>query len=446
MSKLKTYFLLLATIVVTYGLSIKYGFSQDDWYFLSISRAESLIDVLQFFNPAAQAGFAFYRPLGTQLYFFLAQFFLGLSGAPLGMHLFMLFIHSLSAFQVYRLVGKLNPNTRLPLLLALLYASSAVHFLSLYYISATQQLLAALFSLLSLNFFLDKKQGRAALFFALALLAKETAVVTPAIAFLLAPSSLPSRLRRLAPYIFTAGLYLLLRLSGGVSVQSEYHLVFNLSVISTLRWYYLFGYGAPEELVRYGLPRMAINLTQFIRDFGPTGLTLVLGSFGFTFLSLVRLIRRRSLQYLLWWLVAILPVVFLQDHRYPHYLDLALIPLFLLVLEGFSRRLQLILTSLLIVISLLSVHLSRQTHWTTIRALMSKRAQTTIASSQACAYPVWFVTGPEPEPRELAYALSLGNGPRVICNRQITLYYQGVAPTPPPAGAFILPTEGIVWP
>lgn len=453
---------MLISTLVAYAGSLKYGFSQDDWYFLSISVAHSFREVVNFFNPWNQAGFAFYRPLGTQLYYYLARLFWGLQGAPLGMHIVMLLIQSLSAHNVYRLVRTMTRDVRLALLIGVVYAGASTHFLSLYYIAATQQLLAALFALLAINNYLEQKNIRSALYFALALLSKEVAIVTPGIMILASQRiqgqkllNLPKMIRSLIPLGIVGLGYVGIRLLGGVHVQSEYHLVLNGSVVSTLRWYYLFGFGAPEVMVNYGLPRMFVNVYRFIQDFTWQGFVTASVSLGLGVYVLIRAViglwRKTGLTplavgiYFTWWLVGIAPVLFLQDHRYPHYVDLSLIPMMLLVLENQTKKAQVFFATILIGVSLISINLSQSSHWTTKRSDMSSRAQTAIIDRGACKHDSWTVTGSGDSPLQLSYALSLSNGPRVICSRNLEVYYQGM-PASAPAGSFIFSTTGIVNP
>ncbi|MFZ2200153.1 MAG: hypothetical protein WAV40_05220 [Microgenomates group bacterium] len=455
MSKLKIYLSLqVATIVAYYG-SIKFGFSQDDWYFLYISTARNLGDILNFFNPFSQSGFAFYRPLGTQLYYYLSRLIFGLQGAPAYMHIFMIFVQSLASYNVYRLVKHLSSDRFLSLVIAVLYATSSVHFLSLYYIAATQQLLATLFSLLAINDYLEKKYIGSGIFFALGLLSKEVAIVAPVIMVLseyqiTKKFNLAKLIPKLTVTIIVLLIYIAIKLVGGLQVQSEYHFVLNSSVISTARWYLLFGYGSPEELVRYGLPKMAINYLGFIRDFGILGILTGFIPVGISLLAFYQIIlglwhkHYKVLIYLLWWILALLPVLLLQDHRYPHYVDLALIPMLLILFEGNSRAWTISLATLICIVSLGSIHLSESAHWTTKRAIISSSAVQQISSSSACSKKDWNILGVGDSAKQLSYALSLENGPRVICNREIQVYYLGVTQGEPPIGAYQMDTQRII--
>lgn len=427
MSKLLTYLLILFVTVLGYGSSLHYGFSQDDWYFLLISQASNLSDVINFFNPLTQSGFAFFRPLGTQLYYFLFQ------GNPFLMHVFMLFTQSFSGYLVYLLLRELKLKSPTPILVALAYSVSSVHFLSLYYIAATQQLLAAAFSLLSLIFFLKKKYLPSALVLVLALLSKETAIVTPLIALVLIfLTKVKLTIRSFIPFITVLTIYLSLRLATSSGTQSEYHLFLGPSVLTNLRWYFLFAANFPEALVNYGLPRMGINITRFISDHGNSALIITIGSSLIATLALTRLFLSKRLSYAIWFVVGLGPVIFLRNHLYPHYLDLALIPFLLLLLQDLKVKHQYIIAAFFIATSLLSIRLSQTHHWTTGRAEIATAALAFYDWDGACKQSNIVFIGEGSTPRELSYALSLANGPRVICKRDdLGVYYQGVDQTYP---------------
>lgn len=444
------YLLILLSVILVYGSSLAYGFSQDDFFFLVLSRASSLSDFFSFFSPWHQAGFPFFRPLGTQVYFSVFVKLFELAGAPRAMHVFMFLVQAGSGYLVYRLLTRLKLVSPLPLMASLLYATSSVHFLSLYYLAATQQLLATFFALLSLNLFVYKRPWPAALALVPALLSKETALVTPALAFLLTQldrshylklHELRRLLVRFLPYVVIILSYLALRFGAGLTVQSEYHPVVGVSTISTLRWYYLFGYTAPELLLNYSGINLFVNFWRFVGDFGYPALFSTLTTLVLSLTSLVIAIRSlltnrplsrlRLSAYILWFVVSIILILFYPDHRYPHYLDLGLIPLLLIVLEGLPSRLRLFAFLLYLVGSVASITLSVNTHWTTGRAKMAERAVSYFATHALCAYDSIYFVG-EPAARELSYTLSIENGPHALCypTSSPRVYYQGVTETP----------------
>lgn len=427
MSKIKVYLLVVLCVALAYGGSLKYGFSQDDWYFLLISRAHNLGEVANFFNPLAQSGFAFYRPLGTQLYYFLFQ-----QNTYL-MHAFMLVIQSLSGYFVYLLLKELKLKSPTTFLTALLYSVSSVHFLSLYYIAATQQLLAAAFSLLSLVLFMRQKYRGSAIILILALLSKETAMVTPLIALcLIFVTKTKLTARPFIPYTIVFTLYLIMRLTTSSGTQSEYHLFFGPSVLTNIRWYFLFAANFPETLVSYGLPRMGINLAQFISDYGTSAIIISVSSSLIALLALTRLVLSKRWLYIIWFVAGLGPVILLRDHLYPHYLDLALIPFLLLLIQDLKSKYQYLVAGLYLATSLYSIQFSQGHHWTTGRSLITQTALSAYDWKEACGQESIVFVGEGSAPRELSYALSLENGPRVICAKpDLGVYYQGVHNTWP---------------
>lgn len=446
MQNFKTWLLIFIATIVAYGTSLRYGFSQDDWYFLLISRANNFGDVLNFFNPASQFGFAFFRPLGTQLYYYLFQ------DKSVAMHAFMLLVQSFNGFLVMRLVARLKVKSPVPLMVGILYAISSVHFLSLYYIAATQQLLATFFALLSLNSFLAIGHWPSAIYFLLALLSKETAIVVPGVAFiLLLVNKLKPTFKQFAPYLLASALYLIMRLATSSTVQSEYYFSFDPSVLTNIRWYALFGANFPEQLVSYGLPRMGINFTQFITDFGTSTWIIVISSSLIALFAIIRLIQTRRWLYALWFVIALGPVILLRDHLYPHYLDLALIPFLLLLTQDLKLKTQYLVFAFYALTAVFSIQFSQAHHWTTGRAVMAERALSGLDWREICTHDSIIFAGEDRQPLELSYTLSLENGPRVICNKPtLQVYYLTAEALAKEVGehtilkeVFIVPIEGI---
>lgn len=437
---MKYYLLTLLTAVLFYFGSLKLGFSQDDFYFLLISSADNLTEVLSFFSPWHQQGFPFYRPLGTQLYFWVFQ------QQAFYMHLFMLLLHAGSGLLVYQLAKKLVKDSRLALMVGVSYTAAAAHFLSLYYIAATQQLFSAFFAFLSLNLFVRKKPKAAAFALAFGLLSKESAIVVPAIAFLLyffhlkGSLKLPKLLSAFSPYLLCTIFYLLLRFSGGLTVQSEYHPVIGFSLISSLRWYYLFTFNAPEVLLNYSGIQLFVNYWRFVHDLGLAALINALSSLLLAFTTLFILIRSliknspltrfQILMYFQWWLLGIFLIIWFPDHRYPHYLDLSLPALLIPLYFGLKKFWRYLAFILFLVGAYTGLELSVTTHWTVGRAKMTDSALTYFQTHNLCQHDSLYFVG-DPAARELSYTLSLENGPQVICQKpSLEVYYQGVTEIP----------------
>jgi hypothetical protein len=224
-------------------------------------------------------------------------------------------------------------------------------------------------------------------------------------------------IRQFIPYGVILALYSIMRLTTSSGTGSEYQLFLGPSVITNIRWYFLFAANLPETLVSYGLPRMGINLAQFILDYGTRALIITLSCGLIALFALTRLVLSKRWLYLLWFVAGLGPVILLRDHLYPHYLDLALIPFLLLLLEDLKAKHQYLVAAFYILTSLFSIQFSAYHHWTTGRADMARTAQIKLDWQAICQHETVVFVGKDPHPRELYYTLSLENGTSVICNK-----------------------------
>ncbi len=438
MSKIKTIIFLWVAILVSYGASVRYGFSQDDWFHLSISQAGSIKEFFNFFNPF-DVSWIFFRPLSTQVPYWFAFTIFGLDLAPYIMHFMMLIIHLVNSYLVVRISSKyLKLNNSV--VLGLLYAVSNIHFLSLFYIGAIQQLISTLFSLLAINLFISKSkpsQINLALLTLCALLSKELALRLPLILLILAYLKDQNVLRSFKSVIgpiLVAALYVIFRMIVGSSGASEYVLNFSLATtVATIMWYTLFILGFPERLLSYGLSAGRVNFFGFLRDSGlPAYLVLlaVLIMGLFIIAQLIKTIKNSKthnlLAYPLLAVIAISPVVFLPTHRYPHYLDLSIMFMGIWLLKSLELKFKSYLVLTVIGLGILSsIYIETNTHWTTKRAVLSKEISQKIISDKSCSSPSGVVfTGTKLQLQEISYAMSIANGPKVLCqNDSLQVYY-----------------------
>lgn len=436
MSKHKTFFLLLIAAAVAYGSSLKYGFSQDDWFHLTLAKAGSLSEFMNFFNPF-RVDWIFFRPLSTQLPYWLAVTIFGLSGAPVFMHFLMLIIHAVNGYLVTQIAKKYVPG-QAPTILGLVYVVASSHFLSLFYIGAVQQLISTLFSLLTLRLFLSKSQPSQfglALLTLLALLSKELALRIPLILFALAVLSghafWPAIKKLLGPLIVSL-LYLGLR-AASFGQATEYVMIFSpATTLATLMWYFLFGIGFPELLLNYGLSGGLVNFTAFFGDnlFRLSILLSALPLGGLLLFRFIKTVQLRSWSTLVFPLIALLsllPILFLPTHRYPHYLDLSILFFGIWILQSLNlkKTLAVILTSSIVAGMLASIAVETGTHWTIKRAELAKKEAAKIIANGSCSNPDGLILkGTPAELQQIGYALSLANGPRIICqNQALPVYY-----------------------
>lgn len=439
-NNLLRYLLVAAVAVFFYGTSLKYGFSQDDFFHLSIAKANSVTEFAKFFLPNV-SDWVFYRPISTQTFYYLFSSVFGWRSSPLPMHLFMLLLHIFNSIMVVKIVSLLTKKShRASLLAGIIYASSPIHFLSLYYIGAVQQLLTTFFSLLTILAFANKKKTLELISLTLAFLSKEIAIRVPVIVTifaLLRGDSLKSAISKTKHLYLLTFLYMLFRYLVGLDIPAQYSFSLNpLKLAASSMWYGLFSLGAPEELLRYGLSGGKINLTQFIVDHSFTAvllsisIALLLIIIFFTLYKNFRVAktRARSLLYLLWWIIAIAPILPFSTHKYPHYLDLSLIAILALLFSSIKKKSYLTsLAALFLVSSFLGLSIEKTTHWTIGRAEIVNNVYALFENNSLCEYDSLLITGDDDLPKELSYALMLEHGPQLICNNQeLQIYYSGV--------------------
>lgn len=334
-------------------------FSGDDWFHLRISQISSLQEFFNFFSFTANAQTAsFYRPLSTQVFFFVFQKLFGLSAWPY--YLFGLVLFAYSLHLVYKFTLSVLGTNQNALIATLIYGFSTNNFTRLYFLSAYQELFLVVFSLLTLLNF-AKKPLLSILFFFLALLSKETAIVVPILILIFNYKEIKNfkfkqHFLHFTFYILLSLSYLYFRLFHfGLASGDSY--IWNFSIIkiaNTLMWYVLWSFGAPELLVDYvgtGLILVPKFFTDYYYWWRIIIFPLIITILSVIVLGVKKILRHfKSLYSELWqskffnlikfklfFLIALLPVIFLPSHKFTLELGLPLV--------GFSLILAFLLKS-----------------------------------------------------------------------------------------------------
>jgi tetratricopeptide (TPR) repeat protein len=167
--------LLGALLLVLHGRYLAWPFVSDDFVFVDASR-----HLGQLFSTFHQYS-NYFRPVGRELYFFAGHLLAG--NHPLAYHVFnyivLLGILLLVVALAHRLAGP-----RVALLAGTAYALLYSHRMALAWVSCSQDLLAALFAMLSVHALLSGRRWSAGLSFLVALLAKESVAALPLVAAL----------------------------------------------------------------------------------------------------------------------------------------------------------------------------------------------------------------------------------------------------------------------
>lgn len=390
----KNYYIALGVIclltLVLFFPSLFTFYTNDDFFHLRLANVSSLGAFINFFNLLkSPEGWGLYRPLTTQVFYFLTVKLFNLN--PLPLHI----ISFVTLFIIIYLVGELTilltGNRKVAIFAALLYATSATHFGHLYFLGTYQELGMALFFLLSIICFFKDKTIISLLFFILAIMSKETALVLPFILVLIQWYLKKKFNYLLLPYFVVGGVYLFLRFRyfGFASGDSYVWNFSPLKAINTLGWYGLWSFNIPETLVDFIGPGLHLNpnlLKYWAKEIIPIFILFVLQMF-IIFGLLVKSAKKLVLFSLFWFVITLGPVLFLPIHKFTYYLTLPLIGVVIFVSNLIlSARVSRVVAVLFILCwlttSYFTISLTRTTNWITTGASTAKRVYDYFSQNQ----------------------------------------------------------------
>ena len=351
----KLLFVFLLSFII-YFPSLFTFYTHDDFFLLKISKANSLGEFFNFFNfTQGPEGLGVYRPLTTQAFYFLSNSVFNLH--PLALHIISFATFFLVIYLVYKLVNMIVKNNSIAFLAAFLYATSATHYGHLYYLANYQELGLAVFCLLAVVLFIKfisvgniKYYFLSVIAYILALLSKETAVIIPGI-LVLVYGLLKFRKEKILPVkkfalalssfviILLAYLYFHFFLYGLAQGES-YIWDFSPRFVNTLFWYGLWSFNLPEMLVDFvgsGF-RFNPNLFRFwSKEIIPIFLLFgtVTALISYLVIKVRKKLKKKDFQIILfslaWFVLALIPVLFLPLHKFTYYLTLPLIGVVLVI-------------------------------------------------------------------------------------------------------------------
>lgn len=368
-------------------------FSQDDFFHLRVVMDKEYEDIPSFFI-SLQKEYAFYRPLSREtLNLFMYRSF-GLN--PLPFHVVNLLLIMMNMVLVFLLAKKLTRNSTASYLAVLLYSINSIHSIEMYYLASVQTLIATLFILLSILFYLSasssKKYLLSLLFFVLGLFSHEISIVLIGIIFFLELTVKNTKIwnkqlvKRLLPFVVIGIFYLAnTSLFNRLPEQQVYQPVLSIkSMVNTLSWYTLWLMGVPEFVIDFIGPKLAIDptLMKWYGSFLKVFLPVFLFS-GMSFIFLVFRLRNKLLKDKLIWFILISyfislsPFLFFPQHKSSYYLTLAACWFALLVALLLSRAwekqlipkiLAVIIVAAFFIVSYQTTNLNKQTYWAAKRA------------------------------------------------------------------------------
>lgn len=377
----------------------KIGFSQDDYKNLFLGK--SFPKVLSAFNIFHQAQYPFYRPLSTQLYFFLLYNLFGLK--ILGYKIINFCFFAGNIFLVRKLLARWALKKFSIFLGILVFALNSTHFAPIVSPAYIQELMLVFFSLLSFLSFHEKSNIKSLLFFTLALMSKETAVVLPGIMFLslfvLPPFNKRLKFQGLLmiflPFAALTLVYLIGRFCFyGLPKSSSYEFILGKKTLRIIFWYILWALSCPNILVDFIQADLRINPVFFAisENMGKLSLLTTFSVTVLFFIIIVIAFRvKKDVNHFWrfffgagWFLIAILPVVAFPLHQLAIEQSLALVGLVFLLSQAadtlFSAKKYYVLIYCFALIFFVhgvnSISLAFRTHWLIRSSII---AQNTVA-------------------------------------------------------------------
>lgn len=368
-------------------------YTHDDFFHLKISKANSLGEFFNFFNfIQGPEGQGLYRPLTTQVFYFLGNSVFNLN--PLALHIISFATFFLVIYLVYKLVNMIVKNNSIAFFAAFLYATSATHYGHLYFLGTYQELGLAVFCLLAVVLFIKfVSEGNLKYYFLsviayiLALLSKETAIIIPGI-LVLVYGLLKSRKEKILPVkkfalalssfviILLAYLYFHFFLYGLAQGES-YIWDFSPRFANTLFWYGLWSFNLPEMLVDFIGPGLRVNPNLFrfwFKEIIPILLLFgaVITSISYLAMKVRKKLKKKDFQVIIfslaWFVLTLIPVLFLPLHKFTYYLTLPLIGVvigisYLIEKAKATNSFKLAFASIWVVLSFATLQLTAKTHW-----------------------------------------------------------------------------------
>lgn len=333
-------------------------FTNDDFFHLKISQPGQL--------SSSFTAFTHFRPLTTQVYYFISTFLF--SNTPQVLRFISLLFLVIIGVQVHRIANKLGLSSHTAAIASLLYLTSATHYAHLNYSGAFHELGLAVFVLGGL-LALWSRPGLSPVFFILALMSKETAIMYPGLLLLL-KWYVPKLKISLFSHLAILAIYLVFRFFHfGFATGDSYSWQISPQVFNTLGWYGLWSFNLPEMWVDFIGPGLHLNpnLLKYWK-----AETLSIAGVSVALLAIwTKKFRPDRIQAfgLIWFVTSLGPLLLLPWHKFAFYLTLPLVGIVLILAQTATKK----FTILWILLALLTYNLTLRTHWISQGANTARR-------------------------------------------------------------------------
>lgn len=219
-------------------------FFNDDFFFFKISRINDFQQFINFFSPIRQVS---YKPLSQEIFYFLVHLF---NENVFLAHLLVFLVYFIGLYYLYKVIFTLTKNKLLAYLTTFFYAINFTHVFQLYYLATFQDVAIFTFLCLTFYYFLKENKLLSLVFFVLALLSKETAVLF--VPFLILFKLVKGRKinwKSLIPYAILGIIFVLIYQYSLRYVTSldNYKITFSPRlIINNSVWYLFWSFGVPN--------------------------------------------------------------------------------------------------------------------------------------------------------------------------------------------------------
>lgn len=376
----KILFLIFVIVLLLYYPVLGTYFTGDDFFHFKVSIFH-------------EGKIFFFRPIFREFLYYTFYNLFGLNQLPF--RILQISLHLANIYLVYKIISRIFLNKVAGLFAAFFFGVTAANVGALYYLAGGIQTQgAAFFIFLTVLLFWEEKTLLSLFTFVLALMSHELAIGTPLILVGISLLEKKKLLKTLPYFIASSGLiYINLYGIGLPKGESAYDLSFNLkTTLNTLMWYFGWSLGVPEMLVDFVQPGFTLNpnLTQF---WGGYFQIIFPALFVLLFTLSLSIIKSRKFTNKLlflggWFLVMLLPVLFLPVHKKTLYLQPGLLGISGIIgylVFGLYRRykaLSFLFIISLIVLSITSIKLGEKTYWAIQRGKISRTLISEILQKQ----------------------------------------------------------------
>lgn len=394
---MKRYFVLIAFAIISlilFRTFLTNYFFQDDFFVFTITNVSGVKEIAEFFIPRTDV--QFYRPLSHQLFFYISRTLFGWNSMYFHLEVFGMFCALIVS--TYYTIGLFIKNISVRYIGVFLFATSAIHYNSLHWLANTSYIMVAFFFFIGIWVYVKKPSVLLTwLIFLLGLLSNEFMITLPLICIAYSLTQNKNKIvnnrDKLVVLLATTIIYAIIRFFIFHPNVGSYTYVFDKHAISSYRWFVLFFLNWPET-IKDQMTNFYTIRPEFIKEFLKEVIFFVLNSIVifvcFICIPIFIIIRRHKESQFVnenkklliflasWFLITLLPIVFVPHHVSPHQGSISLLSFIIALLIPFDyiyskKDIKLISLILLgsgvwVISSSMNIDLNNRIHWIKRRA------------------------------------------------------------------------------